>query len=89
MEEPKSPLVNTFQGKESNTSGFLDYLKSNRTSMTSMPAQDPMSVLINMGFANRAKNQRLLRENANDLAKVIELLSLDSHEDSDWFSHRH
>lgn len=57
--------------------------------MNSMSEQDPMSVLINMGFANRAKNQRLLRENANDLAKVIELLSLDSHEDSDWFSHRH
>lgn len=48
-----------------------------------------METLINMGFANRAKNQRLLRENANDLAKVIELLSLDSHADGDWFSHRH
>lgn len=42
-----------------------------------------------MGFANRAKNQRLLRENGNDLAKVIEILTLDTIEDPDWFAHRH
>jgi hypothetical protein len=48
-----------------------------------------MYALIEMGFANRAKNQRLLRENANDLAKVIELLTLDNNEDVDWFIHRH
>ena len=50
---------------------------------------DPMKTLIAMGFANRAKNQRLLRENDNDLNKVIEQLTLDVNEDSDWFAHRH
>lgn len=48
-----------------------------------------MAQLIEMGFGNRAKNQRLLRENGNDLAKVIELLTLDVNEDPDWFDHRH
>ena len=48
-----------------------------------------MTRLIEMGFANRLKNQRLLRENSNDLAKVIELLTMDTMDDSNWFSHRH
>jgi hypothetical protein len=48
-----------------------------------------MKTLIEMGFANRARNRRLLKENANDLAKVIELLTLDNNEDVDSFIHRH
>lgn len=48
-----------------------------------------MKTLISMGFANRNKNQRLLKENANDLVKVIELLTLENNEDVDWFTHRH
>ena len=42
-----------------------------------------------MGFVNRQKNQRLLSENHNDLNKVIEILTTDSNDDLDWFSHRH
>jgi hypothetical protein len=48
-----------------------------------------MKRLIEMGFANRVKNQRLLKENANDLAKVIELLSLYNNDDVEWYAHRH
>ncbi|CAF4257748.1 unnamed protein product [Rotaria magnacalcarata] len=40
-----------------------------------------------MGFANRAKNQRLLNANANDLAKVIELLTIEN-DDADWLRHK-
>jgi len=58
-------------------------------SSSSVRSIDPMARLLEMGFANRTKNQRLLRENGNDLAKVIELLTLDSHEDREWFDHRH
>lgn len=47
-----------------------------------------MKTLIEMGFANRAKNKRLLKEHNNDLAKVIDLLARDN-EDSDWFNYRH
>ena len=54
-----------------------------------MSSIDPMKTLVEMGFANRAKNQRLLRENGNDLAKVIERLTVDNIEDPDWFAHRH
>ena len=48
-----------------------------------------MQILIEMGFANRAKNQRLLAENDNDLDKVIELLTSDVDDDADWFTRRH
>lgn len=34
-----------------------------------------MEILIEMGFANRTKNQILLAANNNDLNKVIELLT--------------
>ena len=57
--------------------------------MNSIPSKDPMKALVEMGFANRARNQRLLRENANDLAKVIELLTLENNDDVDAFTHRH
>jgi len=48
-----------------------------------------MKVLIEMGFGDRVKNQRLLKENGNDLSKVIQLLTLDINEDVDCFVHRH
>jgi len=71
---------------------FFDHIEENSTTTTSVnliSSNDPMKALIEMGFANRAKNQRLLRDNANDLAKVIELLTLDNNEDVNWFTHRH
>jgi len=46
-----------------------------------------MEILIEMGFANRTKNQKLLTENNNDLNKVIELLTNDTNENADWFGH--
>jgi hypothetical protein len=41
-----------------------------------------MEILIEMGFANRGKNQHLLAENDNDLNKVIELLTNSGNEDA-------
>lgn len=74
--EKQLTLVNTFE-------------EASPTRTDTFPTEDQMQALIEMGFVNRAKNQRLLRENANDLAKVIELLTLDSNDDTDWFAHRH
>ncbi len=85
-------MINTFDTSQTSTNGFFDRIEEHSTptaSFNSMSSNDPMYALIEMGFANRAKNQRLLRENANDLAKVIELLTLDNNEDVDWFIHRH
>jgi len=91
VEEPKLPLVNTFNTSQTSTDAFFDRIEENSitTNANSISSKDQMQTLIEMGFANRVKNQRLLRENANDLAKVIELLTLDNNEDADWFSHRH
>ncbi|CAF1161817.1 unnamed protein product [Adineta ricciae] len=50
---------------------------------------DPIQILIEMGFVNRQKNQRLLSEHSNDLTKVIEVLTAESNDDLNWFSHRH
>jgi hypothetical protein len=46
-----------------------------------------MEILIEMGFANRTKNQILLEQNNNDLNKVIEFLTIDNNENADWFTH--
>ncbi len=85
-------MVNTFNISPTNTNGFIDHIEDNSTatsSINSISSNDPMKKLIEMGFANRAKNQRLLKENANDLAKVIELLTIDNNEDVEWFTNRH
>jgi len=84
-------LVNTFNTSQTSTAAFFDRIEENSitTNANSISSKDQMQTLIEMGFANRARNQRLLRENANDLAKVIELLTLDNNEDADWFTHRH
>ncbi|UJR33059.1 hypothetical protein I4U23_020518 [Adineta vaga] len=87
-EQPK--LVNTFAASPTNTNGFFEHIEQISITRTdSFPSEDQMQALIEMGFVNRAKNQRLLRENANDLAKVIEFLTLDCNDDTDWFAHRH
>ncbi|CAM4859019.1 unnamed protein product [Rotaria socialis] len=44
-------------------------------------SNDPIEILIEMGFCNREKNQRLLVENNNNLSRVIELLTDDNNED--------
>jgi len=44
-----------------------------------------MEILIEMGFVDRTKNQRLLTDNNNDLNKVIELLTNDTNVNGIWF----
>ena len=39
---------------------------------------EPMNILFEMGFKNRAQNQRLLENHQNDLNKVIEILTVES-----------
>jgi len=69
---------------------FFEHIEeSQTTSRDSILSNDPMEILIEMGFANRTKNQRLLTENNNDLNKVIEWLTNDNNEDAEWFAHRH
>jgi hypothetical protein len=82
-------LINTFNISPTSTNGFFEHIGENSTSINSISSNDPMKKLVEMGFANRAKNQRLLKENANDLAKVVELLTLENNDDGDWFSYRH
>lgn len=85
-QEKKLGLINTFNSSQSTGESFFEQIEASATSISSM---DPMKTLIAMGFANRAKNQRLLRENDDDLTRVIEQLTLDVNEDADWFAHRH
>ena len=81
--------MNSFSPTEPTTNGFFDAIEIPAPSANVTSSKDPMKTLVEMGFANRAKNQRLLRENANNLAKVIELLTLETNEDVDFFTHRH
>ena len=48
-------------------------------------SNEPMDLLVDMGFVDREKNQRLLNENHQDLTKVIELLSFENDPTADWF----
>lgn len=84
-------MINTFNSNQTTGNNILERLQQNSTKVliNSSFTDDPMQKLISMGFANRAKNQRLLKENGNNLAKVIELLTIDNQEDTDWYSHRH
>lgn len=69
---------------------YFEHIEENEpTNRNSILSNDPMQILVEMGFANRKKNQRLLTENNNDLNKVIELLTTDSTDDTDWYAHRH
>jgi len=63
---------------------YFEHVEENEpTNRNLILSNDPMEILIEMGFANRGKNQRLLSENNNDLDKVIELLTTDSTEHAD------
>lgn len=44
-----------------------------------------MSILIEMGFVDRTKNQQLLALHNNDLTKVIEVLTRNDMIDAIWF----
>ncbi|CAF5218863.1 unnamed protein product, partial [Rotaria magnacalcarata] len=87
-EQEKPTLFNSFNPNQVNNHGLSVLSNETSTSINSSSSSDPMKKLIEMGFANRAKNQRLLNANANDLAKVIELLTIEN-DDADWFFHRH
>lgn len=51
------------------------------------PGNNPMSQLIEMGFADRRLNEQLLRKHNNDIrATIDELLS---HTGNEWSSQRH
>jgi hypothetical protein len=84
-------LINTAANRNQiNADDFFEHVEENETQNTNIiPSNDPMEILIEMGFANRAKNQLLLTENRNDLNKVIELLTIDNNDDTDWFAHPH
>lgn len=78
-------IFNTLQAHEE-----IPTVKSTTpTLFNSAAPKDPMKTLIEMGFGDRVKNQRLLKENGNDLCKVIQLLTFDINEDVDCFVHRH
>jgi hypothetical protein len=51
----------------------------------SILTNDPMEILIEMGFVDRLKNQRLLAEHNNNLNKVIEVLTNDANINGIWF----
>ncbi|CAM2715589.1 unnamed protein product [Rotaria socialis] len=85
-EQEKPTLFNSFNPNQVDNHGLSVLSNGTSTSINSSSSSDPMKKLIEMGFANRAKNQRLLKANANDLAKVIELLTIEN-DDTDWFSH--
>ncbi|CAF0766785.1 unnamed protein product [Adineta steineri] len=89
VQDQQPSLVNTFNKTSINTNGLFEHINSTQPIRTnSFTSDDQMKTLIEMGFANRAKNQRLLRENANDLAKVIELLTLETNDEVDWLRHK-
>jgi hypothetical protein len=88
MQQPR--LINTFDAHATDSNHLLDTLKQVKSKPNDKnPSNEMMSYLIEMGFANRARNQRLLDENANNLGKVIELLTVDTTDDSNWFTYRH
>lgn len=48
-------------------------------------SNEPMDLLVDMGFTDQDKNQRLLDENHQNLTKVIEILSFETNPTADWF----
>ncbi|CAF5186184.1 unnamed protein product, partial [Rotaria magnacalcarata] len=68
--------------QNSNVDDFFEHVEFSDTGNRHLSlSNDPMEILIEMGFCNREKNQRLLVENNNNLSKVIELLTDDNNED--------
>jgi len=78
-------LVNSVN---SNADEFFEHIEENEPiNNNSILSNDPIEILIEMGFADRTKNQILLEKNNNDLNKVIELLTTANNENADWFTH--
>ena len=47
-------------------------------------SNEPLNILEEMGFTDRAENQRLLAQNQNDLSAVIDLLTARNSIETDW-----
>ncbi len=77
-QQKQQTLINT---ANSSVDDFFEHVDENET-RNSILSNDPMKILIEMGFVNCTKNQRLLSENNNDLNKVIELLTNSGNEDA-------
>ncbi|CAF1334234.1 unnamed protein product [Rotaria sp. Silwood1] len=70
-QQPERTLINT---RNSSVDDFFEHVDYSETTNRNLSlSNDPMEILIEMGFGDREKNQRLLAENNNDLNKVIEL----------------
>ncbi|CAF3169408.1 unnamed protein product [Rotaria sp. Silwood2] len=81
QQQQQRTLVNT---RNSSVDDFFEHVDYSETTNGNLSlSNDPMEILIEMGFVNREKNQRLLVENKNDLNKVIELLADDDNDDVD------
>ncbi|CAF1331847.1 unnamed protein product [Adineta steineri] len=75
--QEQQPLIET---NNSNNDDYFEHVEENENSILS---NNPIDILIEMGFANRQTNQLLLSENNNDLNRVIEILTGGSIEDID------
>ncbi|CAF1353756.1 unnamed protein product [Adineta steineri] len=75
--QEQQPLIET---NNSNNDDYFEHVEDNENSILS---NNPIDILIEMGFANRQTNQLLLSENNNDLNRVIEILTGGSIEDID------
>jgi hypothetical protein len=85
QQQQQQILINTVN---SDADDYFEHVEDNETgSLNSILSNDPIEILIEMGFANRTMNQKLLAENNNDLNKVIELLTSNTNENADWFGH--
>jgi hypothetical protein len=85
QQQQQQILINTVN---SDADDYFEHVEDNETgSPNSILSNDPIEILIEMGFANRTMNQKLLAENNNDLNKVIELLTSNTNENADWFGH--
>jgi hypothetical protein len=79
-------LINT---SNSNPDDLFEHIEEDEaTANDSSLENDLMNVLIEMGFVDRAKNQKLLQENNYDMEKVVECLANENDENDDFFTHR-
>lgn len=64
---------------------IFEHIDEHRNNERSSISNDPMAILIDMGFVDRRKNEQLLAENNHDLNRVIEILARNDQIDTIWF----
>lgn len=79
---PQPRLINTIH---TTPDDFFEHIDEDENNEHSSISNDPMTILIDMGFVDRRKNQQLLNETNHDLNKVIEILTLNDQIDRIWF----